>query len=187
MRQRKTVCVDIDNTLADYTRALREWMRGFSTYQEYELPDPDEYNFERATGWPFYFRQEFVDAHLAAVKDGLYLAEKPYPHAVDALNGLQDEWRIIIATTRADDWNGDTMRWLHHYLVPYDSVLFGCKEDVRADVWLEDNPNTLQALAEHGRPALHPDHEYCRQSPGSILHWESLRGDLERELRKHRG
>lgn len=183
-QQRKTLCVDIDNTLANYTAAFREWMRNIGMYRYMELPDPDVYDFERATGWPFAGRGDFLNMHAAAVKDGLYLTERPYPHAVEALTAMQDEWRIVVATSRFDDCNGDTARWLHRYRVPYDSLLFGHKHDVKADLWLEDNPNTIRALTEMGYRVLHPDLEYCRHSPGGTFHWETLEDDLRNAARR---
>lgn len=182
--KRLTVCIDIDNTLADYTGALREWIVAHGLRGGCELPDPDEYCLERASGWPFRNRGEWKACHDLAVEDGLYLLERPYEHAVDALRILHGEgFRIILATSRTDDRNGDTVRWVKRWRIPYDSILFGEKTDAAADVWLEDNPNTIRCLADAGRTVFHPHHEYCRHADGELFSWDILPQQLKRVRR----
>jgi hypothetical protein len=47
---RRLLAVDIDNTLADYTSALRDVA---AAYGGYACPDPTEYDFSLAPDWPF--------------------------------------------------------------------------------------------------------------------------------------
>ena len=57
-------------------------------------------------------QRESESVHVVAyarVADGLYSREEPYEGAVEALNQLHDAgWNIIMATSRADDWRGES-------------------------------------------------------------------------------
>ena len=171
----RLVAVDIDNTLAEYTAALRDYVQG-NTSLEYPCPDPNLYDFGSQTGWPWRNKNEFRQTHSDAVQAGLYLTERPYPQAAWALRQLQQNaCRIIIATSRTDDKNGDTRRWLDIRQIPYDGLFFGDKLDINADLWIEDNPNTLSQLENCYLPAMHPAHEYCRDAYGrTYSEWKDV-------------
>lgn len=91
------IMVDLDNTLADYTHALRHHLRSTNVYgplDGYALHNPCEYGLWRDPSWPFASYEEYADAHRSAVMDGLYLAEHPYPHAMRALCRLVEDGMI---------------------------------------------------------------------------------------------
>lgn len=100
----RTICVDVDNTLGDYTGALRRFVYDHFD-KAYPCPDPKEYDFSRCPGWPFTGKPDtFRKIHSKAVDNGLYELEEAYPHAAEALQRLHDAgWRIVIATARKDD------------------------------------------------------------------------------------
>ena len=69
----RTIAIDVDNTIADYTDGLRHWMLNhIDKTMLGPMPEPDFYDFELATGWMFP-DNEFLPVHQAAVEDGLYL------------------------------------------------------------------------------------------------------------------
>ena len=108
--------VDIDNTIADYTNGLRDYIRECGHGEdECPCPEPTAYDFTLTGGWPFSGDPKaFTWWHTRAVADGLYSREEPYAGAAEALNQLHDAgWNVIMATSRADDWRGESQRWLH--------------------------------------------------------------------------
>ena len=178
-----TIAIDIDNTLADYTGALRDTARrlGFTG----PCPDPTAYEFGGTDGWPWEDTAGFPAFHRKAVETGLYLREPVMPGACDALhvmNGLG--WRIIIATAREDDPYGDTRRWLDSHDIPYDGLYFGDKSVLDADVLIDDRPDTIRAAHGRGLTVLHPGHAYCRDLPGIAFDaWDDVPALLMKELR----
>lgn len=122
----KTIMVDIDNTIADYTNGLRDYIRECGRGEdECPCPEPTAYDFTLTGGWPFSGDPKaFTWWHTRAVADGLYSREEPYEGAVGALNQLHDAgWNIIMATSRADDWRGESQRWLHRNGFQFDWLL----------------------------------------------------------------
>nr|WP_240542329.1 2-C-methyl-D-erythritol 4-phosphate cytidylyltransferase [Bifidobacterium felsineum] len=177
--------VDIDNTLADYTDALRDYIHETMDPDDYPCPDPVEYDMTLTDGWPFTGRPaDYRWWHKRAVADGLYSKEQPYPHAVDTLKRLHDDgWWILIATSRRDDMRGDTIRWLNNNRIPHDGLYMGDKTLIQASVTLEDNPTTIRRLTDLGRYVIHPDHKYCRDEKYDSYHdWNQLPNLLEEEL-----
>lgn len=169
----KTIMVDIDNTIADYTNGLRDYIRECGRGEEdYPCPEPTAYDFTLAGGWPFSGdAKAFTWWHTRAVADGLYSKEEPYEGAVDALNQLHDAgWNIIMATSRADDWRGESQRWLHRNGFQFDGYYNGDKTLLTPDVLIDDRPVTLEAMTAKGVTVLHPDHAYCTAAPGRMFH-----------------
>lgn len=174
----KTIMVDIDNTIADYTNGLRDYIRECGRGEEdYPCPEPTAYDFTLAGGWPFSGdAKAFTWWHTRAVADGLYSKEEPYEGAVDALDQLHDAgWNIIMATSRADDWRGESQRWLHRNGFRFDGYYCGDKTLLTPDVLIDDRPVTLEAMAVKGVTVLHPDHAYCTAAPGRMFHrWAAV-------------
>lgn len=169
------VCIDLDNTLCDYTGALRTFVKRHSDL-DYPCPDPQEYDFGRLAGWPWKDEAGYRRIHQAAVSQGLYLQERPYKGAVDAVNELRNMGCVpIIVTSRNDDY-GDTKRWLDGWKIPYTSILHGDKTMIDADLWIEDDPRTLRRLGDLGKRTLRPLHAYCaNRLPGlTFREWREV-------------
>lgn len=162
----KTIVLDIDNTLADYTGTLREYCHKRSNI-DYPCPNPNLYSFATQPGWPWGSSTSYRDYHRQAVESGLYLMERPYPFAVRETNRLfMGDCDIVIATNRKDDERGDTLRWLETNGIHYNGLYFGDKLKIQADLWVDDDPQVLKQLEEQGLPAMHPAHEYCKDCYG---------------------
>ena len=141
----------------------------------------------RAPSWPFGSWEEQAAAHRAAVMDGLYAVEHPYPHAMRALwQFIVDGHDLLIATSRTDDARfRQTFAWFdRHWFDPahgpteYDVAFhFGDKSLVDVDVAFEDEPCTIGMLAAKGITVIHPDHPYCRDSGGITMRdWRQAPG-----------
>lgn len=165
----RTICIDVDNTLGDYTGALRRYVQD-RWGDKYTCPDPTDYDFSWTPGWPFTGRPDrFRKVHSKAVDNGLYELELAYPHADEALRLIHDAgWRIIIATARKDD-SGALPVWLADNHIPYDGIHYGDKLDVRASVLVDDRPDTIRAGVAAGLHVFKPAHEYCQWGGGIVF------------------
>lgn len=166
------VCIDVDNTLADYTGGIRRYVRE-RCGDGYPCPDPLAYDFSLTEGWPFTGSADsYLDWHRRAVGDSLYAALEPFDGAAEAARGLHDAGcTIIVSTSRSDD--GDrTLEWLRRHGVPFDRLHHGRKTDLlgRFDVLVDDKPDVIAEAARHGATVLHPDSAYCRDAPGVAYH-----------------
>ena len=86
------------------------------------------------------------------------------------MNQLHDAgWNVIMATSRADDWRGESQRWLHRNGFRFDGYYNGDKTLLTPDVLIDDRPVTLEAMAAKGVTVLHPGHRYCRDAPGRVF------------------
>lgn len=161
-----TVCVDVDNVLADYTDGLRRYVRE-RCGDAYPCPDPVEYDFSLTGGWPFTGSPEsYLDWHRLAVSHGLYAGLDPLPGAGRNVTRLRDAgYRIVVSTTRGDDGDA-TRQWLDRHGIPYDALHHGEKTDVRFDVLIDDRPATLNACERLPGLLLRPDVAYCMGAPG---------------------
>lgn len=184
MTERPLIVIDLDNTFVDYTTAFKECLEqmGYDGYAD--APDPSDYSFA-CEGWFDNVRTQPV-LHRRAVGLGLYLRERPYPHAPEALDDLRHGgFRIVLATSRCDDQE-DTDRWLcgmgfegggrlndlaecntDFATIVRDrwtAWLGWChafdKTDLGADVTVEDNPHTLDRLMDKKMRVLVKRHAY---------------------------
>ena len=166
----RTICVDVDNTLGDYTGALRRFVYDHFD-KAYPCPDSREYDFSRCPRWPFTGKPDtFRKIHSKAVDNGLYELEEAYPHAAEALQRLHDAgWRIVIATARKDD-GGALPVWLADNRIPYDGIYYGPdKLDVRASVLVDDHPDIIRVGVAAGLRVFKPAHEYCQWGGGTVF------------------
>ena len=181
---RMWIAVDLDNTFADYTGALRAWVREHMNTDECTLADPAAYSF-MDSGWPFNSPAAMMEAHRQAVWDGLYLAEQPYPHAVDTIKRLAGQGHdLVFVTARDDDPYGvQTSAWLDEWLPGCRPSVVFVKDKTLLDVDLlvDDKPSMIRAAIDHGMRVAHPAHPYCRDEPGFMFHdWAELPGIVAR-------
>lgn len=169
MTKQATICIDIDNTLGNYTQGLRDFIHHTCELTDYECPDPDHYEFDQVLGWPFTGDQRaFHYWHMRAVADGLYKTMQPYRLMPEVIRQLHHNgYHIIISTTRKDDMTKQSERWLYANRIPFDGLHYGDKQDINCDVLIDDNPHTLLAMRakQSNILLLHPNHLYCRTAP----------------------
>lgn len=183
MTERPLIVLDLDNTFVDYTSAFKDCLAqmGYDYYAD--APDPSDYSFA-CEGWFDNVRTQPV-LHRRAVGLGLYLRERPYPHAPEALDDLRyGGFRIVLATSRYDDQE-DTDRWLcgmgfeggrlddlaecntdfativrDRWTARLGWCHMSDKTALGADVTVEDNPHTLDRLMDKGLRVLVKRHAY---------------------------
>lgn len=183
MTERPLIVIDLDNTFVDYTTAFKECLTqmGYDGYAD--APDPSDYSFA-CDDW-FEDEDTFFPLHRRAVGLGLYLRERPYPHAPEALDDLHyGGFRIVLATSRYDDQE-DTDRWLcgmgfeggrlddlaecntdfatimrDRWTAQLGWCHMSDKTALGADVTVEDNPHTLDRLMDKKMRVLVKRHAY---------------------------
>lgn len=183
MTERPFIVIDLDNTFVDYTTAFKECLTqmGYDGYAD--APDPSDYSFA-CDDW-FEDEDTFFPLHRRAVGLGLYLRERPYPHAPEALDDLHyGGFRIVLATSRYDDQE-DTDRWLcgmgfeggrlddlaecntdfatimrDRWTAQLGWCHMSDKTALGADVTVEDNPHTLDRLIDKKMRVLVKRHAY---------------------------
>lgn len=172
------MCIDIDNTIGDFTGALREWCRN-KYGDRYAYPEPTDYRCWENEGWPWKTVEDYLADYLHAVGEGVFLLERPYPHAIETLERLQrNGWVIILSTARSLSAAEDTVRWIDVHRIPHSGLHFGDKTQITADVYVDDNPTTLDRLSGRGT-LMHPDHAYAKQSLGfSFSGWDTFERTL---------
>ena len=189
------IMIDLDNTLTDYTGALRDDLltgRHHLPLDGYAMSEPATYELWKDGTWPFASWEEQAHTHRAAVGHGLYLHELPYPHAMRALwQFIVDGHDLVIATSRADDDHfRQTFDWFdRHWFDPahgpteYDVAFhFGDKTLLDVDIAFEDDPHTISTLTAKGITVIHPNHPYCRDSTGITMSGWQQAADIIRRL-----
>lgn len=183
MAERPLIVIDLDNTFVDYTTAFKDCLTqmGYDGYAD--APDPSDYSFA-CDDW-FADENMFLPLHRRAVGLGLYLRERPYPHAPEALDDLHyGGFRIVLATSRYDDQE-DTDRWLcgmgfeggrlddlaecntdfativrDRWTARLGWCHMSDKTALGADVTVEDKPDTLDRLMDKDMKVLVKRHAY---------------------------
>lgn len=177
----RLLAVDVDNTIADYTKGLRAWLRAHGSTMP--MPEPDDYDFSRASGWSL--PDGFTAAHRGMVADSGYLLLDPMPYAVAAVRRLRsDGWSLVAVTGREREpmVTEQTRQWCA--LAGIDRVVFAQDKTaachgLRATAMVGDNPADLIRLYEGGVRVLKLNHGYNRGAPGEpCTDWHAVCGRL---------
>lgn len=148
--------VDMDEVMCEFTNPMAALMaarfpnKTFTTEpKQYHLPN--EWNVTM---------DEFNEVFSKGIEDGTLFTPahaQPYPLAIDAVQLLRAiGYRVVFATARLVHNRKlavqHTVDWLEYHQVPYDSICFGSsKELVDADIYFEDNPETIARLKALGK------------------------------------
>jgi uncharacterized HAD superfamily protein len=162
---RRSIAVDIDDTLNDFTETLqttrfvRDAGEALSeeVFEDYlhrlreNRPDGGELLSTEYT----FFRARI---HLRC-----YALARPRPDGVAFLQGLRDEgWRIILCTRRDLRRSHDlTRRWLTEHAIPYDHLFMAGNKIVFCGLWgikflVDDDPFNIIHGARHGVQVYYP-------------------------------
>lgn len=172
--------IDIDNTIAQYTAGLRNYLVANRGYQIHDLMEPEYYSFFKS-GWPFESESDYMDTHMEAVASGLFRSLRPMTGAVSALQTLKDEGVHIHVVTHRLLRNhtyqmavADTVAWLDHNHVPYHSLGFTHrKASVRAHSYVEDSPANIETIRASGMKVFTMNQRYNRHIDGDrIQSWD---------------
>ena len=188
MKKQFVLGVDLDGVVADFIGGLRpiaaEWlgveMDSLTTDISYEFP---EWNLNEFGGY---------DAlHRFAVKErDLFKKLPPIEGAPAVLRRLSTRnIRIRIITHRLfikwfhEEAIEQTVKWLEHHGIPYwDLCFMRDKSAVGADLYVEDNPDNIQALRNEGHKTIVVVNSMNRHLPEPRANnWEEIEKQVMEE------
>lgn len=153
--QRKLIIgLDIDGVLCDLQRALFEIA---SKYIPLSEEDWDQYKIQDVE----HGSDELKDKVFEEIYETKGIANAPViPDAVDKVNELYDKGhRIVLITARPTNWEEQTKEWLHNVGLKFNKLFVGVQDkgakakEERVDVFVDDQPNNLEDVAEENIPA----------------------------------
>jgi 5'(3')-deoxyribonucleotidase len=152
--------VDLDGVCADFYGRMREVAAEWFEKPLSQLTRDVEYGLRQ---WGVSNKEQYESLHRFAVTQReLFSTQKMMPGARRYLRRLSDEgYRIRIITHRLTIryFHGAAVRqtidWLDHYGIPYwDLCFMKQKDQVGADIYVEDTPENVEQLRRRGHYAI---------------------------------
>lgn len=182
----KTVGLDLDNTAAKFSVAMREFVSahaGFTPAQtKKHLPEPTTYDLD-PWNWKAAGFENFMDAFTTAENaGGLYANMEAHPGAAKAIRAIQDAGhRVVVITARNSRWADETNSSLQRWGVTPDEVIFSNDKHLYhtsnggdIEIFMDDSPSHLKKFADRGIDAIAFHNEYNVDSVATarIKHWK---------------
>lgn len=173
----RIVDVDLDGVCADYSAGLLEFMAQRGEVEMSTVPEPDQYNLAKASGWPFRSIEHYLAVHRQAVKNGLYAKLPIYESAAEELAVLsRNDVHIRIVTHRLflsglhRQVINDTNNWLDTHNLPFMSLCFlGVKDSLTSSLHIDDSPSIIADLVSMDKKVLIYDQPYNRSLDGDRM------------------
>ena len=152
--------VDLDGVCSDFYGRMREIAAEWFERPVEELTPDVTYGLAE---WGIESGEQYASLHRFAVTArSLFSSSKMIPGARRYLRQLSNEGaRIRIITHRLfieyfhQDAVSQTIEWLDHHGIPYwDLCFMKAKEQVGADIYIEDSPGNLESLRSRGLFAI---------------------------------
>jgi FMN phosphatase YigB (HAD superfamily) len=177
------IAIDIDSTLHDHWPLVAA-----AAKRRYGIDLPYEEQFPSATA-------RLDDAQLLQCIEDTHTDEaiagaRPYPHAVETVNGWYDAGHYIeIASHRAERSVAATRRWLDDVGLRHNALDCGADKVAHAvatgiELLIDDSPDTLLRALDAGMRAAtlrHPWNANVREVPGIVTaeDWPGLARALQ--------
>ena len=152
--------VDLDGVCADFYGRMREIAAEWFEVKVQQLTKQVSYGLGQ---WGVADKEQYQSLHRFAVTQrDLFKTEPMIPGARKYLRKLSDEgYRIRIITHRLyihyfhEVAVHQTIEWLDHHGIPYRDLCFMREKDqVGADIYIEDTPENLERLRMRGHYAI---------------------------------
>lgn len=152
--------IDLDGVVANFYARMREITAEWFEVKLNSLPTRVSYGLKE---WGISSQDQYESLHRFAVTQrDLFSTEPLIPGARRFLRRLSDEgYRIRIITHRLfihyfhEAAVRQTIAWLDHYGIPYWDLCFMKEKDqVGADIYVEDSPDNVRRLRESGHYAI---------------------------------
>jgi uncharacterized HAD superfamily protein len=177
---RKNLGVDIDNVISLTDPAIRKTVRdvfGVDLTQDQIV----YYDYSRCG-----ISLEQREKALEIFRDVTCSELETVPGAVEALRLLEDEYRIVLVTSRHPDIVEKTRDWLRLKDIPHDELIFNDSKHLTGhdfDYFIEDNAEMALSLAESGTLTLLFDYPWNRsiaEHPNivRVQGWEEILEEL---------
>lgn len=173
--------VDLDGVCGDYASAFKKIVAQERGVPSEELTDEFTWNFPE---WGITL-DEFTELHSRAVKEKrLFLSLPVYRDASDVLWELSNAGIWIRIITHRLFYSGDhaivttdTVQWLDNMNIPYRDICFiGGKQDVGANLYIEDSPSNINAFRAHDCNVIVFDQPYNRDLAGPrARNWQEVK------------
>lgn len=159
-RGQVVIGVDLDGVCADFYTRMREIAAEWFEVDASALAAEVSYGL---TGWGIATPEQYQSLHRFSVTQRDLFSTMPMiPGARQHLRRLSDEgYRIRIITHRLfiqffrEAAVSQTVRWLDDQGIPYwDLCFMKDKDQVGADIYIEDNPHNIDQLRRHGHDAI---------------------------------
>lgn len=163
--------VDLDGVCGDYLGSLKKFIADDRGISPDELTDEVSWNCPE---WDL-TTEQYEDYHTRAITEQrLFLNMSMIRGASQALWELSDAGVWIRIITHRLFLSGshaivasDTVQWLDNVKIPYRDICFiGGKQDVGADLYIEDSPDNVLALRAGDLAVVVFDQPYNRDLPG---------------------
>lgn len=152
--------IDLDGVCANFYARMREIAAEWFEVDIETLTPSPSYGLQE---WGVKDPDQYAQLHRFAVTQRqLFLTAPPIPGARSTLRRLSDEgYRIRIITHRLfihffhQESVSQTIRWLDEHGIPYSDLCFMKEKDqVGADVYVDDAPEKIEALRARGHYAI---------------------------------
>jgi 5'(3')-deoxyribonucleotidase len=152
--------VDLDGVCADFYARMREIAAEWSEVDISSLTESPSYGLEE---WGIKSPDQYEQLHrFAVMQRQLFATSPPIPGARSTLRRLSDEgYRVRIITHRLfihffhQEAVSQTIEWLDGHGIPYSDLCFMKEKDqVGADVYVDDAPVNIERLRTHGHYAI---------------------------------
>jgi len=179
LNSKSTVGIDLDDVLSDFTAPFLEWHNvRYGTDLTLEDLAAARYLFEAWDGT----KEEAVERLPLFVQEVDLLAIEPIRGATECLDGLQEEYQLIIVSARDPEFSALTDAWIEKYFPGvFDRVILGIGhsergersvtkaqvcEEIGASVLVDDQVAHLTEAAEQGiRTLLFGEYPWNRTQP----------------------
>ncbi|WP_433617098.1 5' nucleotidase, NT5C type [Paenibacillus cellulositrophicus] len=154
--------VDLDNTLLDATTAhLQYYNKASGLTLTHE--DVNDFYLYKMYGW------DKAESNVIYYEHGydIHWNSSPYPQAIQTLASLSKHHNISIITARPTQFRDVTVKWLEHYSVPYNNIVFiedKLKEcmKLQVEVMIDDGPHYAEEFAQKSMPVILYEQPYNR-------------------------
>ncbi len=173
--------VDLDGVCGDYLGSLKKFIADDRGISPDELTDDVSWNCPE---WDL-TTEQYEDYHTRAITEQrLFLNMSMIRGASQALWELSNAGVWIRIITHRLFLSGshaivasDTVQWLDNVKIPYRDICFiGGKQDVGADLYIEDSPDNVLALRSGDLAVVVFDQPYNRELPGPrAANWDEAR------------
>ena len=173
--------IDLDGVCANFYARMREIAAEWFEVDIDTLTPSPTYGLQE---WGVKGPDQYAQLHRFAVTQRqLFSSAPPIPGARSTLHRLSDEgYRIRIITHRLfihffhQESVSQTIRWLDEHGMPYSDLCFMQEKDqVGADVYVDDAPKNIDTLRAHGHYAIcFGNSTNPHLAPPRALGWEEV-------------
>ncbi|MGB9732861.1 MAG: 5' nucleotidase, NT5C type [Candidatus Micrarchaeia archaeon] len=177
----KTICIDIDGTLA---HSIKNWLeilekeRGISKNVE-EL---NKYKIEEILGLE---REEVLEIFRKAWSK--YDEIEVIGNAPEVISRLHSKYTINIMTGSVAK-DGELKAWLEINKIPYDNFVHLQKEseklEINGDIFVEDNPDIALSLSKKGKKVILIERPWNKSYKNNGIEFAKDWGEVEKIIEK---